>query len=102
MPSTISEFTTCPECEEPYPDNHHCPECGSCYSGEEEETVCNDCTEGAKEETPIESEVIAYEKFNFSEAVMERMLDELFEEYDREPTAKEMGDALDNRADGHQ
>ena len=53
-------------------------------------------------ETPIESEVIAYEQLNFSEAVMERMLDELFEEYGREPTRRELDIALNQRPTGHQ
>ena len=53
-------------------------------------------------ETQVESEVIAYTQLGTSDAVTERMLDELFEEFGRQPTAKEMGDALDNRADGHQ
>jgi len=58
-----------------------------------------------KKETPevqVEQEVIDFIQYGYSDAVVEKMLDDLYEEFGREPTFKEMETALDNRADGWQ
>ena len=42
----IGEFTTCSECDEPYPLDTHCPECRACGVMDEEYLegeVCDDC-----------------------------------------------------------
>ena len=57
------------------------------------------------QETPevqIPSEVDSYIQHGYSDAVVEEMLDGLYEEFGREPTFKEIETALDNRADGWQ
>jgi hypothetical protein len=57
------------------------------------------------QETPevqVEQEVIDFIKYGLSEDVVERMMDDLYEEYNREPTYKEIATALDSREDGWQ
>ena len=53
-------------------------------------------------EVQVEQEVIDYIEYGYSDAVVEKMLDDLYEEHGRKPTFKEMETALDNRADGWQ
>jgi hypothetical protein len=53
-------------------------------------------------ETQVESEVIDYTRLGFSEAVMEKMLDDLYEEFGREPTPRELVIALNQRPTGYQ
>jgi|TARA_R110002020_G_scaffold272977_1_gene488011 hypothetical protein len=50
----------------------------------------------------VEQEVKDYIQYGYSDAVVEKMTDDLYEEFGREPTFKEMETALDNRADGWQ
>tara|TARA_R100000808_G_scaffold18045_1_gene39610 strand:- start:1480 stop:1674 length:195 start_codon:yes stop_codon:yes gene_type:complete len=53
-------------------------------------------------EVQVEQEVIDYIQYGYSDAVVEKMLDDLYEKYGRKPTFKEMETALDNRADSWQ
>lgn len=54
------------------------------------------------QEEQVEQEVIDFIQYGYSEEVIERMVEDLYDEYGREPSFKEMQTALDNRADGWQ
>ena len=54
------------------------------------------------QEEQVEQEVINFIQYGLSEDVVERMLDDLYDIHNREPSYKEMETYLDNRADGWQ
>jgi hypothetical protein len=53
-------------------------------------------------ETQVESEVIDYNTLSLSEAEVEKMLDDLYEEFGREPTPRELTIAFNQRPTGYQ
>lgn len=53
-------------------------------------------------ETQVESEVIDYNTLSLSEAEVEKMLDDLYEEFGREPTPRELAIAFNQRPTGYQ